>query len=262
MSRLGAKCPALAAMFLMALIVIGGCTAGGSALRTAPQTDPWEPLNRPIYAVNDTLDRYTLKPIARGYKTVVPAFMRTGVSNFTNNLSAPASALNTLLQGRPVGALSELARFIVNTSIGIGGLVDIATAGGLERHDEDFGQTLAVWGVPDGPFVMIPFLGPSSMRDALALPVDWVANAQFWIEDSSLRDKVNGVRLLDRRYRLLAAERLLEGSADPYVTLRESYLQNRRFKIHDGDPPTDEDPYEDFEDFEDDEEPAPGAPAR
>ena len=262
MSRLDAKRPALAAVLLMALIVTGGCTAGGSALRAASQTDPWEPLNRPIYAVNDTLDRYTLKPIARGYKTVVPAFMRTGVSNFTNNLSAPASALNTLLQGKPVGALSELTRFIVNTSIGIGGLVDAATACGLERRDEDFGQTLAVWGVPDGPFVMIPFLGPASMRDALALPVDWVANVQFWIEDSSLRDKINGVRLLDRRYRLLAAERLLEGSADPYVTLRESYLQNRRFKIHDGDPPTDEDLYKDFEDFEDDEEPAPGAAAR
>lgn len=256
MSRLNAKRPALAAMLLTTLVA-----AGGSA-RAASHTDPWEPLNRPIYAVNDALDRYTLKPIARGYKTVVPAFMRTGVSNFTNNLSAPASALNTLLQGKPVGALSELARFIVNTSIGIGGLVDAATACGLERHDEDFGQTLAVWGVPDGPFVMIPFLGPSSMRDALALPVDWVTNVQFWIEDSSLRDKINGVRLLDRRYRLLAAERLLEGSADPYVTLRESYLQNRRFKIHDGDPPPDEDPYEDFEDFEDDEEPAPGAPAR
>lgn len=262
MSRLNAKRPALAATLLMALVVTGGCATGGSALRTAPQTDPWEPLNRPIYAVNDALDRYTLKPIARGYKTVVPAFMRTGVSNFTNNLSAPASALNTLLQGKPVGALSELARFVVNTSVGIGGLVDVATACGLERQDEDFGQTLAVWGVPDGPFVMIPFLGPSSMRDALALPVDWVTNVQFWIEDSSPRDKINGVRLLDRRYRLLAAERLLEGSADPYVTLRESYLQNRRFKIHDGDPPTDEDPYEDFEDFEDDEEPAPGAPAR
>lgn len=262
MSRLNAKRPALAAVLLMALIAAGGCTAGGGALRTAPQTDPWEPLNRPIYAVNDALDRYTLKPIARGYQTVMPAFMRTGVSNFTNNLSAPASALNTLLQGKPVGAFSELARFIVNTSIGIGGLVDVATACGLERHDEDFGQTLAVWGVPDGPFVMIPFLGPSSMRDALALPVDWVTNVQFWIEDSSPRDKINGVRLLDRRYRLLPAERLLEGSADPYVTLRESYLQNRRFKIHDGDPPTDEDPYEDFEDFEDDEEPAPGAPAR
>ena len=261
MSRLDAKRPALAALLLTALVVSGGCATGGSA-RTAVQTDPWEPLNRPLYAVNDALDRYTLKPIARGYKTVMPAFVRTGVSNFTNNLSAPASALNTLLQGKPVGALSELARFVVNTSVGIGGLVDVATACGLERHDEDFGQTLAVWGVPDGPFVMIPFLGPSSMRDALALPVDWVTNVQFRIEDSSLRDKINGVRLLDRRYRLLAAERLLEGSADPYVTLRESYLQNRRFKIHDGEPPTDEDPYEDFEDFEDDEEPAPGAPAR
>lgn len=244
--------PALAAVLLAALAGTGGCAGNGDYVRTAPETDPWEPLNRPIYTVNDTIDRYTLKPIARGYRNVVPAFARTGVSNFSNNLRTPVSALNNLLQGKPVRSLSDVTRFIVNSTIGIGGLFDPATAGGLERYDEDFGQTLAVWGVPNGPFVVLPIVGPSTLRDALAFPVNWVTDVQFWIDESSVRDKVNGLRLVDLRHRLLPADRFLEESKDPYVTLRESYLQNRRFEIYDGDPPVDDDFYEDFDDFDDD----------
>lgn len=244
--------PALAAVLLAALVGTGGCAANGEAVRTAPETDPWEPMNRSVYAFNDTIDRYTLKPIARGYDAVVPTFAKTGVSNFANNLSTPVSALNNLLQGKPVRSLSDVTRFIVNSTIGIGGLFDPATAGGLERYDEDFGQTLAVWGVPSGPFIVIPILGPSTLRDGGAFPVDWVSDVQFWIDDSSIRDKINGLRLVDLRYRLLPADGFLAESKDPYITIRESYLQNRRFEIFDGDPPMDEDFYEDFDDFDED----------
>lgn len=243
--------PALAAALLAALAATSGCAANGNSVRTAPETDPWEPTNRSIYAINDTVDRYTLKPIARGYRTVVPSVVRTGVSNFSNNLSTPASAFNNLLQGKPIRSLSDVTRFVINTTIGIGGLFDPAAAGGLERYNEDFGQTLAVWGVPDGPFVVLPIVGPSTLRDAVAFPVNWVTDVQFWIDESSVRDKINGLRLVDLRHRLLPADRFLEESKDPYVTLRESYLQNRRFEIYDGDPPVDDDFYEDFDDFED-----------
>ncbi len=251
MTPLNPQRPALAAVLLAALMGIGGCAANGDAVRTAPEYDPWERTNRSVYAFNDTVDRYSLKPVARGYRAVVPQFARTGVSNFANNLRTPMSALNNLLQGKPGRSASDLTRFLVNTTFGIGGLFDPATSGGLERYDEDFGQTLAVWGVPDGPFVVMPIFGPSTLRDAAAFPVNLVTDPQFWIDDSSVRDKLNVLLLIDVRHRLLPADRFLEESKDPYVTLRESYLQNRRFEIYDGDPPVDDDFYEDFDDFED-----------
>ena len=183
--------------------------------------------------------------------------MRTGVSNLSNNLRQPQSALNNLLQGKPGRSISDLSRFLINSTVGIVGLIDWATMAGLERYDEDFGQTLAVWGVPDGPFVVIPILGPSTLRDAVALPVDIVTDAGYWIDSSSIRDKLYILRTIDLRHRLLTAERFLEDAKDPYLTLRESFLQNRQFEIHDGNPPEDDDFYEDFEDFEDFEDDPP-----
>ena len=142
----------------------------------------------------------------------------------------------------------------MNSTVGLGGLLDVGTRVGLEEHDEDFGQTLAVWGMGKGPYFVIPFLGPSSVRDAFAMPVDFASNPLFYYENTSVKDKLRVLRIIDLRARLLNAERFLEDSADPYITLRESYLQNREYNIYDGNPPFDDDFYEEFEDFE--EEPA------
>ena len=239
---------------ILYLALLTGCAGAGSKPLTNPEVDPWENLNRSIYSINTTVDRYTLKPIAKGYRAVVPQPIRTGVSNFSNNLYTPASAVNNLLQGKPKRMVSDLSRFVVNTTIGLGGFIDIASASGLEEYNEDFGQTLATWGAPDGPFVILPFFGPYTLRDAIALPVNFWLDTLRQIDSSSIRDKLWALRFIDLRYRLLAAEGLLETSKDPYVTLRESYLQNRRFVIHDGNPPLEDDFYDDFEDLDDLEE--------
>ncbi|MEM8815003.1 MAG: VacJ family lipoprotein [Pseudomonadota bacterium] len=242
------------ATLLCAVAVLAGCASNKSleSDAAAAPTDPWEGLNRPIYAFNTSFDRYTLKPVAKGYGAVVPAFARRGVSNFSTNLLAPPSALNNLLQGKPVRSLSEITRFVINTTVGVGGLIDWATMGGIERHHEDFGQTLAVWGVADGPYVVLPIFGPSTLRDAFAFPVRVVSDPLFHVSDSSLRDPLVILRTIDLRYRLFSAERLLEDSKDPYLTVRESYLQNRRYDVFDGNPPADDDFYDDFEDDFDD----------
>jgi len=235
---------------LAALAALSACASIPPEQKSA--ADPWEGMNRSIYAVNDTVDRYTLKPVAKAYRAVVPSFARTGVTNFNRNLVAPASSLNNLLQGKPIRSLSEITRFIINTTVGVGGLFDLATMGGIERQHEDFGQTLAVWGVPSGPYVVIPMLGPSTLRDALAFPVTVVSDPLFHVDDSSVRDPLVVLTAIDVRYRVLAAERFLEDSKDRYVTIRESYLQNRNYEVHDGNPPVDDDFYDDFEDDFDD----------
>ena len=221
-------------------------TSLASACVTVPPeqrvaTDPWEGMNRSLYSINDAIDRATLKPLAKGYRAVLPNPARKGVSNFFSNLSTPRSIINNLLQGKPGRGLSETVRLVVNTTVGIGGLIDVATASGIEQHSEDFGQTFAVWGVPDGPYLMLPLLGPRTLRDAAAWPIDAIVDPLNQADDSSIRDPLLVLRIIDLRYRLFAAERLLEDSKDPYVTTRESYLQNRAYQVHDGDPPSDDD---------------------
>ncbi len=211
--------------------------------------DPLEPLNRRLYAINDAVDRVTLKPIARGYKAVVPDFARRGVTNFSRNLLTPRSALNNFLQGKPGPGFSELGRLIINTTLGFGGLIDVASAQGMPVYDEDFGQTLAVWGVPQGPYLFIPMLGPNTLLDAASTPIDIAADPLYHYDNSSVRDKVYALRVIDLRMRLLTAETLLEDSKDPYLTLRESYLQNRRFQVYDGNPPDTDEEEDLFEEF-------------
>jgi len=238
---------------------MGGCAATGTSEETPEQevvraaSDPWEPLNRGMYAFNDTLDRFTMKPIARGYRAVLPAFVRRGVTNFSQNLLRPGSSLNNFLQGKPGPGFSELGRFIINSTLGIGGLIDVATAQGMAVYDEDFGQTLAVWGLPEGPFLFIPILGPKTVLDAVAIPVNLVSDPLWHYDNSSVRDKIYALRAIDLRARLLTAEILLEDSKDPYLTLREAYLQNRRFQIYDGNPPSTEEEDDLFDEFFEDE---------
>ena len=239
---------------LVALIAsLSGCataaSGGSDAAPVRAEHDPLEPLNRSLYAINDAVDRVTLKPIARGYKAVVPEFARRGVTNFSRNLFTPRSAVNNFLQGKPGPGFSELGRFIINTTLGIGGLIDIATAQGMPVYDEDFGQTLAVWGIPEGPYLFIPILGPNTLLDAASIPIDIASDPLYHYDNSSVRDKVYVLRLIDLRMRLLTAETLLEDSKDPYLTLRESYLQNRRFQVYDGSPPSTDEEDDLFEEF-------------
>lgn len=232
---------------------VAGCastpTGDEGELPPRAEYDPFEPLNRNLYAINDAVDRVTLKPIARGYKAVMPEFARRGVTNFSRNLFTPRSAVNNFLQGKLGPGFSDLGRFIVNSTFGIGGLIDVASAGGVPVYDEDFGQTLAVWGLPEGPYLFIPILGPNTLLDALSTPVDIASDPLYHYDNSSVRDKLYVLRLIDLRMRLLTAETLLEDSKDPYLTLRESYLQNRRFQVFDGNPPSTEEEDDLFEEF-------------
>ena len=223
----------------------------GSACTTVPteqrtDSDPWEPLNRTIFSANTALDKVSTRPIAKGYRAAIPGPVRIGVSNFFRNLTTPRSAINNFLQGKPQRGLSEIGRFMFNSTLGAGGLVDIATIGGMNEYPEDFGQTLAVWGVPDGPYLMLPLLGPQTLRDAITMPVDMVADPLFQYEKGSLRENLYLLRLIDLRYRILPADKLMEDSKDPYLTLRESFLQNREYEIYDGDPPVDDEFFDEF----------------
>ena len=220
-----------------------------SACATTQEVDPYEDFNRKMFALNRFGDKIIYKPFGKAYKAVIPSFARKGVNNFFDNLTTPRSALNNFLQGKPGRGFNELGRFLFNSTLGIGGLFDIAAKGGMERYDEDFSQTLAVWGVPDGPYVVIPIWGPRTVLSTASIPVDFVTDLQRQIGDTSVRDKLYILRLIDTRSRLLTTEEILNKSQDPYIAYREAYLQNREFVIHDGDPPVDEDFYY----FEDDE---------
>lgn len=234
---------------LLVVALLGACASIPEEQRT--ESDPWEAFNRPMFSVNRGFDKVTLKPLAKGYEKIIPSPARRGISNFFRNLRTPGSAVNNFLQGKPARGFSELGRFVFNSTLGIGGIFDVATAGGLEAHFEDVGQTAAVWGAPDGPYVMIPFLGPSTLRDALLYPLFIVSNPLYHYNNTSVRDKLYILRAIELRARLLPAEKMLEESKDPYITLRESYLQNREFEIYDGEPPEDEDEF--YDEFLEDE---------
>ena len=223
---------------LLLASLLGACASVPAEQRT--DSDPWEQLNRTLYSVNTGIDKVSLRPLAKGYDKVMPRPVRSSVSHFMDNLVTPASAVNNFLQGKPANGFTELARFVFNSTLGIGGLFDVAAAGGIEAHSEDFGQTAAVWGVPSGPYVMLPFLGPSTLRDAVMLPLDILSNPLYHYEVTSVRDKLYALRLIDLRYRLLPVDKLLEGSKDKYITTRESFLQNRRYEVYDGYPPEDD----------------------
>jgi phospholipid-binding lipoprotein MlaA len=228
------------------LLLAGGCAVNIPENAGSSDVDPWEPMNRRIDWFNSKVDRATLKPIAKGYNKVVPEFMRKGVTNFSTNLRGPLHIINNFLQGDAGEGASETGRFLVNSTAGVLGLFDVATRMGLERHEEDFGQTLAVWGVPSGPYVIVPFFGPQTLRDALALPLDFLADPLTYYEEDRVRYALWAVRVIDLRARLLGIEPFLEDSFDRYLAVRESYLQNREFEIYDGNPPEDEDFYDDF----------------
>jgi phospholipid-binding lipoprotein MlaA len=239
----GLKAALLVAVLVAGSGLLAGCasTSDTAAESDRVEYDPFEPVNRKIHKFNTAMDKFALKPIARGYEKVVPKPIRKGFTNFFSNLTTPRSALNNFLQGEPKQGFNELGRFLINSTFGIGGLFDFAKNQGMERYDENFAQTLSVWGVPDGPYVVIPFWGPNMMSDVFALPVDYYSDVWTYYDNTSVRDKVWLLRLIDLRYRLLSLEEFLEDSTDPYITIRESFMGNRNFRIYDGDEPDDED---------------------
>lgn len=220
--------------------------------------DPVEPMNRAFYRFNDGLDKVALKPAAKAYVAVVPYSGRVAFSNFANNFGDLPSAVNDLLQGKVAEALSDAGRFLINTTLGIGGAIDVASEMGLEKRNEDFGQTLGVWGLGSGPYLVLPFLGPSTVRDVSALPVDYALGARhLLIERVAVRNSIAVMTVVDRRASLLGAEDALDEAAlDQYAFLRNFYLQRRQSQIYDGNPPRKAE--ERFDEDEPGPEPLPG----
>jgi phospholipid-binding lipoprotein MlaA len=198
--------------------------------------DPLERYNRAIYGFNRTLDRHIALPVARGYVKIVPQPMRHGVYNFLTNLSYPRTAINNALQGKLKTAGSDVARFTVNTVLGLG-FFDPATSMGLELHDEDFGQTLGYWGVPSGPYFMLPVLGPSSIRDTAGLVPDEFTTPRHYINANGMEWGILALDLIDSRASLLDTEELLKRSYDEYGFVRSAWFQRRNYLVHDGDVP-------------------------
>lgn len=212
--------------------------------------DPIEGWNRAVFGFNEGLDKAVLKPVAEGYRAVVPELVRSGVSNVFANIGDGWSAINQLLQGKPVAAAEMTMRVATNTLFGIGGLFDVASDLGIERRTEDFGQTLGRWGLPAGPYLVLPVLGPSSLRDTAALPVDLQWSAAALTDDGATSAGLTLLRIIDVRASLLVAGKLLDEIAlDKYVFVRDGYLTRRRSQVYDGEPPATKD--------DDDEVPAP-----
>lgn len=220
-SRTMMKWPGLGAGLLV-LALLQGCATGPNP------RDPFEPFNRSVSRFNEGVDEAIVKPVAQVYQNVLPSPVRTGVNNFFGNLSDVWSMVNNLLQGRPQAAGESLMRFSVNTTLGLGGVLDWATEMGIERHREDFGKTLGRWGVDTGPYLVLPLLGPSTIRDTAALVVDTKGDLVTHVNDVSARNSLYVLRAVDLRASLLRAGEVLDGAAlDKYSFTRDAYLQRR-----------------------------------
>jgi phospholipid-binding lipoprotein MlaA len=228
----------LGAALLAVAVLSTGCATGPNA----NPKDPLEPMNRSISRFNDSLDENVLKPVATGYKDVTPDLVQQGVRNVFNNLSDIWSTVNNGLQLKGRDTAESLMRSVVNTVFGIYGIFDVATPIGLERHPEDFGQTLGAWGVPDGPYVVLPLFGPSTLRDTAGMPVDTSVDYVRNLDHIATRNSAMALRVVDKRSSLLGTSNLLtEAAIDKYSFTRDAYLQYRRNQVFDGNPPDEED---------------------
>lgn len=229
--------PLMAAGAMLATgILLSGCATTADDYRDP--RDPVESFNRVMYRFNSDLDTAFLKPLGRGYNAIVPAPVNRGVTNFFSNLDDVGSAVNNLLQLKLGRAMSDVGRVFVNSTIGVAGLMDVASNMDLPKYGEDFGQTLGVWGVESGPYIVLPLLGASSVRDGVGLVADWYLDPVSYIEDDAVRWSVRGLDVVDTRADLLNASRVLESAAlDPYAFVRDAYLQRRQNQVYDGNPP-------------------------
>ncbi|WP_300727237.1 VacJ family lipoprotein [Pseudomonas sp.] len=217
---------------LAQLCVCVGVAMVPFAANAATEDDPWEGFNRVVFKFNDTLDTYALKPLAQGYQYVTPQFLEDGIHNMYRNFGDVRNLANNILQAKPEAAGVDTARLLMNTIIGVGGFFDVGTKMGLQRSSEDFGQTLGRWGVSSGPYVVLPLLGPSTVRDTVGLYPDSFTEPYRYINDVSWRNSVTGLEIIDKRASLLSAEKLITG--DKYIFIRNAYLQSREFKVKDG----------------------------
>ena len=218
----------------LGLAVLTAATLSACATSSNPK-DPYEGFNRAMFKFNDTLDKAALKPAATAYKKVLPSFVQTGVGNFFANLGDVWTAANNLLQGKGADGMSDVTRVAVNSTVGIVGLFDVASKAGLPKHNEDFGQTLGVWGLNSGPYLMLPLLGPSTVRDTAALPLDFLGDPWYYKRPVYLRNIGTATRVIDKRAALLDASNLMEDAAlDRYEFVRDGFLQQRESRIHDG----------------------------
>jgi phospholipid-binding lipoprotein MlaA len=241
------------------VLALSGLLTGCAALPPGERDprDRFERANRAVYRFNDGLDRHVARPLAKGYVKVTPPPVRTGVSNFFQNLFYPTVIVNDLLQGKLKSFGGDTARLVVNTTLGIGGLFDPATRMGLPAGDEDFGQTLGKWGMPAGPYIVLPLLGPSNVRDTVGFAGDWFTDPKNYVKNTYVSVGLTGASLLDLRAELLATDEVLARAYDPYVFVRNAYLQRREFQVKDGAPADDVEIFEDEEPADAPPQPAP-----
>jgi len=221
------------ALLVTAILSCGACAS--SATRT--RGDPIEPANRSIYKFNDAIDRGVLKPTAKAYDKHSPGWLKTGIGNFFENLTYPGTIVNQLLQGKVKAAGQDTARFVINLTLGWGGVLDVASNAKLPHHDEDLGQTLGLWGVPPGPYVMMPFFGPASLRDLPSAIMDRFIEPLSWYNYGNERWFAFALDVVDTRARLLPLEASMDQVYDKYAFIRNAYLQRRLYKVYDGNPP-------------------------
>ncbi|HEX7638118.1 MAG TPA: VacJ family lipoprotein, partial [Burkholderiaceae bacterium] len=224
---------------VLALAFVAGCATPPAERRTAEQQkDPYQSFNRKVFAFNDTLDKYALKPAATAYNKVVPSPVRTGVHNFFGNFSDAWSAVNQFLQGKFGNGTEMTMRVLTNSTIGLAGLIDVASHVGLDRRSEDLGLTLGHWGLEPGPYLVLPLFGPSDIRDAVALPADDYVSPALLVNGGWKKVGVDAVGVVDTRAGLLGASQMLDELAfDRYTFLRDAYITRRRSLVYDGDPP-------------------------
>ncbi|MBA2491437.1 MAG: VacJ family lipoprotein [Gammaproteobacteria bacterium] len=233
---------------LLACIVLAGCaTTSGRP----DERDPLERYNRTVFRFNDVLDRNLLKPVARGYRRYLPKPFNIAISNFFANLGDVGVAANNLLQLKVVNAASDVGRIAINSTLGVGGLFDVGSRFGLRKHEEDFGQTLGYWGVPAGPYLVLPLFGPSTVRDTPGRVVDGYLDPVVYVDGDIERIGLVGLRLLDYRADLLSTEETLDEIAlDRYIAIKNAFLDRREFLVYDGNPPPDEDLIRELESLE------------
>jgi phospholipid-binding lipoprotein MlaA len=215
-------------------VVVEQDLARDAEWRAAPRNpaDPWEPFNRRVHAFNDVADRWVLRPVASGYRNVTPDPVQRGVGNFFNNLGEIRNILNNLLQGKLQSSASDTGRLLINSTVGVLGVFDVASRWGLAPSSEDFGQTLGRWGVSSGPYLVLPFLGPRTVRDGFGSVLDGYADPVFYVDDDAARIGAIALRIVDTRAALIPAEEMMSG--DRYLFLRDAYLQRREYLVRDG----------------------------
>jgi phospholipid-binding lipoprotein MlaA len=226
------KAKRLCAALLLAGTLAGCATSGGNP------ADPLEPLNRAVFGFNDAADRAVIKPVARAYRAVLPGVVRTGVSNFFSNLEDIWISMNDVLQGKFQQGVDDFGRFLFNSTFGVAGLFDFASDLGFPKHNEDFGQTLGSWGIGSGAYLVLPILGPSTIRDGFGLLLDTQADLVFQIDGVPVHNSLYATRAVGTRANLLDASSVIEQAAlDKYAFVRDAWLQRRRNLVYDGDPP-------------------------